>query len=71
MVAIMEYLFVTTVISLVIVIYKDILMTIYAIVLISFLVSLFIGSKAVCIGLGIVVGMLTIILHLDRMGWLD
>lgn len=46
-------------------------MTIFGIVFIAFLISLFIGTKAVCIGLGLAVAMLTIINFADLMGWLD
>lgn len=46
-------------------------MTIFSLVLIAFLVSLFIGTKSVCIGLGIVVAILTLIQLADIMKWLD
>jgi len=42
-------------------------MTVYGVILIAFLVSLFIGSKSLCIGLGITVAVLTIICILDSL----
>jgi len=40
-------------------------------ILIAFLVSLFVGTPLVCIGLGAVVVVIAIILMIDKAGWLD
>lgn len=46
-------------------------MTIFAILLIVFLVSLFIGTTKVYWGLGVVVCIITFCNFVDHMGWLD
>lgn len=46
-------------------------MTVYGVVLIAFLISLFIGSSKVCIGLGIVMIIFSISQLLHAIGWLD
>lgn len=46
-------------------------MSYFAIILIAFLISLFIGSTKVCWGLGIVTVILAIVIVADNMKWLD
>lgn len=45
--------------------------TVFGAILVAFLVSLFIGTKTVCIGLGIVVGVMSFIQFGDFMRWFD
>lgn len=45
-------------------------MTYFGLVLVAFLISLFIGTKSVCIGLGVVVAVGALSIMLDNNGWL-
>ncbi len=46
-------------------------MTMFGLILIAFLVSLFIGSSKVCWGLGITLAIIIFANLLDSTGWLD